>query len=522
MEASSTDNPPPPEAEQQDQSDDAGGVEEIYDDAPRHRQTPRPREPSVPRRIHILGTGSIGKLVAHSLRGIPNPPPVSLIFHRYKLLEAWEESRKIITIQDDGFREERGGFDVELMPEVRRQHGLTLRPGEESPYGLGLESEGVKPHQVADVLRQERQREDAAQPGQDGGPAVVKPSSDRPGKGDYAISSDPITNLIVTTKAPLTVAALTGLRHRLSCHSTICFLQNGMGVVDEVNKQLFPREEDRPNYIQGIITHGVNVPPEVAERDPFYAVHAGHGTIALGLLPRDDAKKQAISDDAAPQTTTTTSSDANTNTPQISQPTPTNPLHPPSNANSPTSPTLPPTARHLLRTLTRTPTLAATGLPATELHQQQLEKLAVNSILNPLTALLDARNAALLYNFPLTRTLRLLLAETSLVIRSLPELRGLPNIAHRFSAARLETLVISVAHRTRDNISSMLADVRRGRRTEVEFINGYIVRRGEEVGVKCVVNFAIMEAVKGKVAVVGREGFGEVRVEGHGGRGGFE
>ena len=30
----------------------------------------------VERRIHIVGTGSIGKLVAHSLRGLPEPPPV--------------------------------------------------------------------------------------------------------------------------------------------------------------------------------------------------------------------------------------------------------------------------------------------------------------------------------------------------------------------------------------------------------------------------------------------------------------
>ncbi|KAI7344982.1 hypothetical protein KC336_g22910, partial [Hortaea werneckii] len=198
-----------------------------------------------------------------------------------------------------------------------------------------------------------------------------------------------------------------------------------MGVVDEVNKQLFPREEDRPNYVQGIITHGVNVPPAVAERDPFYAVHAGHGTIALGLLPRAETKPQDH---------------------------PPNPEHDDTAAaaNSPSSSASPPshrspaqreawnTARYLLRTLTRTPVLAAVGFPPTELLQQQLEKLAVNSILNPLTALIDARNGAILHNFALTRTMRLMLAETSLVIRSLPELHALPNVNVRLSASRLE------------------------------------------------------------------------------------
>jgi 2-dehydropantoate 2-reductase len=51
----------------------------------------------------------------------------------------------------------------------------------------------------------------------------------------------------------------------------------------------------------------------------------------------------------------------------------------------------------------------------------------------------------------------------------------------------------------------MCADVRAGRRTEVEFINGYVVKRGEEVGVKCVMNYLMMQLVKGKHAMVDRE-----------------
>ncbi|OTA38961.1 hypothetical protein BTJ68_01024 [Hortaea werneckii EXF-2000] len=456
----------------------------------------------LPRRIHMLGTGSIGKLVAHALRGLPNPPPISLIFHRYRLLEAWEQGKKVITIEDSGHQEQRGGFDVELLPQVKKQHGIIIEDGEEDVYEAA-ERLGVAPAEAADLIRrdrEERQLDEEATDGQADGAGIgqqdqpdqlATPSRQRRYRGDYAKKNEPIHNLIVTTKAPLTVSALLPLRHRLGPQSTICFLQNGMGAVDEVNKQLFPREEDRPNYVQGIITHGVNVPPAVAERDPFYAVHAGHGTIALGLLPRAESKSQEHPSDPEQDGTPA--------------------------ANSSSSPTTPPshrsqaqveawnTARYLLRTLTRTPVLAAVGFPPTELLQQQLEKLAVNSILNPLTALIDARNGAILHNFALTRTMRLMLAETSLVIRSLPELHALPNVNVRFSASRLETLVVSVAHQTRDNVSSMLADVRGGRRTEVEFINGYIVRRGEEMGIKCVVNYAMMQAVLGKSLITQRE-----------------
>jgi 2-dehydropantoate 2-reductase len=416
---------------------------------------------SVPRRIHILGTGSIGKLVAHSIRGIANPPPVTLLLHKKSLLSAWENSAKEITIQDDGIEVKRKGFEAELLPLVRRQHGVELKDGESDLYE---HEDGLRPHEVAQVKSQDVSRD-----------AFTGMVEDEEGVATEE-EDDTIHNLIVTTKASFTVNALANIRHRLAPSSTICFLQNGMGIIEEVNEKLFPDPEERPNYMQGIITHGVNVPPAVAARDPFYAVHAGHGTIALSLLPSKKAKRASTDLTRGAEDIHDTQSELWADT-----------------------------SRYLLRTLTRTPVLCAVGFTPTELLQLQLEKLAVNSVLNPLTVLLDARNGSILYNFAITRNMRLLLAETSLVIRSLPELQNIPNIAKRFSSQRLETLVVSVANTTRDNISSMLADVRAGRQTEVEYINGYIVKRGEEIGIKCVVNYSTMQMVIGKSAVTQRE-----------------
>jgi 2-dehydropantoate 2-reductase len=424
---------------------------------------------SVPRRIHILGTGSIGKLVAHSIRGIANPPPVTLLLHKKSLLSAWENSAKEITIQDDGIEVKRKGFEAELLPLVRRQHGVELKDGEPDLYE---QEDGSRPHEAAQVKSQDVTR--------DAFTGMVETEDGVADKED-----DTIHNLIVTLKAAYTVNALANIRHRLAPSSTICFLQNGMGIIEEVNEKLFPDVEDRPNYMQGIITHGVNVPPAVAARDPFYAVHAGHGTISLSLLPSNKAAKRS-------------STDLSRGADDI---------------HDTQSELWAESSRYLLRTLTRTPVLCAVGFTPTELLQLQLEKLAVNSVLNPLTVLLDARNGSILYNFAITRNMRLLLAETSLVICSLPELQNIPNVAKRFSSQRLETLVVSVANTTRDNISSMLADVRAGRQTEVEYINGYIVKRGEEMGIKCVVNYSTMQMVIGKSAVTQREVRGDYAVE---------
>jgi len=463
---------------------------------------------SLPRRIHIIGTGSIGKLVAHSLRSIPDPPPITLILHRYKLMEAWEKSRKVITVQDGEYATEQRGFDAELSPGVRRQHGVQYG-GSKDIYEVADEA-GLRPHAVADAVKAQRDRE-GSESGTEAGyqpmvagdaieQADINPNTSldaaqlRRNPAAKYWSDEPIRNLIIATKTVFTIPALLAVKHRITRESTICFLQNGMGVIDDVNKEIFPDESTRPNYVQGIISHGANVPPAKRETDPFYVVHAGHGTIALGAIPRQPLSAAPV----GPPTPTGfgTGNDGRSVNTQDSQ--------------------WSPSVRYLLRTLTRCPVLCAVGFTPIELLQLQLEKLAVNSILNPLTAILDNRNGSILYNFALSRTMRLMLAETSLIIRSLPELRGIPNVPNRFSPERLETLVVSVANQTKDNISSMLADVRTGRQTEIEYINGYIVRRGEEMGIKAVVNYAMMQTVLGKCAMVVREMNNSIPVAGRG------
>ncbi|CAK0883619.1 unnamed protein product, partial [Prorocentrum cordatum] len=51
------------------------------------------------------------------------------------------------------------------------------------------------------------------------------------------------------------------------------------------------------------------------------------------------------------------------------------------------------------------------------------------------------------------------------------------------TTAELVAFSVEVARRTAENYSSMLQDVLRGRRTEVESMNGYVAARAAELGV---------------------------------------
>lgn len=406
-------------------------------------------KPVLDRRVHILGVGNVGSFVAHAIRGIPNPPPVTLLFPSWERLNAWQDSEQRLSLVTEGDTEMRYGYDAELAIPRIRFHGKEV--------GLTSTAEGD-----SSMLEGE--------------------------------SSAPIRSLIVCSKAPVVLQGLSAVKHRLTRDSVVLFLQNGMGVVDEVNRDIFPDPATRPYYMLGINSHGMHSSPDA----PFTTVHAGFGTMSLGILPherdRDPKSPYAPRDQLRLHK-------------QAAQHSPSPPGTQDDDVALPTSASVPwtPNQRYLLRTLLRTPVLAATAFSPPDLLQMQLEKLAVNCIINPLTVLLDARNGAVLYNYALTRTIRLLLAEISLVMRSLPELQYIPNVSSRFDPGRLETLVVSVAQKTKDNISSMLADARSGRQTEIEYINGWIVRRGEELGIRCTLNYLMLNLVKGKAQMIDLE-----------------
>lgn len=405
-------------------------------------------KPVLDRRVHVLGVGNVGSFIAHSIRGIPNPPPVTLLFPSWDRLTAWQDSEQRLALVTEGDTEVRAGFDAELaIPRIRyhgQEVGLTSTAADDSAI---LEGE----------------------------------------------SSAPISSLIVCSKAQVVLQGLSAVKHRLTRDSVILFLQNGMGVVDEVSRELFPDPATRPHYMLGINTHGMH-----SADTPFTTVHAGFGTLALGILPherdRDPASPYAARSHSYSPKAAVQHSQGSLGTQETD-------VALPSSASTPWTPN----QRYLLRTLLRTPVLAATAFSPPDLLQMQLEKLAVNCVINPLSVLLDARNGAILYNYALTRTMRLLLAEISLVFRSLPELQYIPNVQSRFDPGRLETLVVAIARRTKDNVSSMLADARAGRLTEIEYINGWVVRRGEELGIRCLLNYAMVQLVKGKRQMISLE-----------------
>jgi 2-dehydropantoate 2-reductase len=118
-------------------------------------------------------------------------------------------------------------------------------------------------------------------------------------------------------------------------------------------------------------------------------------------------------------------------------------------------------------------------------------KLAVNAAINPLTAILDVPNGVLLAR-PQSRTLMALAAHE---VAAVAAMQGI-----QLPFDDVTTAVENVARRTAHNHSSMLQDIRRGAPTEIEAINGAIVRTAERTGVPTPVNHTLYLLIKSFVA----------------------
>ncbi len=117
---------------------------------------------------------------------------------------------------------------------------------------------------------------------------------------------------------------------------------------------------------------------------------------------------------------------------------------------------------------------------------QQWNKLFVNAVINPITALTGQENGAILSPL-LQGTARQIVREAVAVA-----------VREGISAdeAGVFDLVNSVAGKTAANTSSMLQDVLKGRMTEIDSINGYVVRLAGRHGLEAPVNEAMVALVK--------------------------
>lgn len=120
------------------------------------------------------------------------------------------------------------------------------------------------------------------------------------------------------------------------------------------------------------------------------------------------------------------------------------------------------------------------------IHSAIWRKLAVNCVINPLTALKGCKNG----------DLRDYTQEVAAICREVAAVMEREGI--HTSAENLLFYVEQVIESTAENISSMLQDVRAQRHTEIDYITGFLLNRARAHGVAVPENARLFELIKRK------------------------
>ena len=120
------------------------------------------------------------------------------------------------------------------------------------------------------------------------------------------------------------------------------------------------------------------------------------------------------------------------------------------------------------------------------IHHKQWEKLVINAVINPLTALSGERNGSLLQRQDEVEAL----CEELLPLLQRHGLSG--------DLAYWRDKVLQVARLTADNYSSMQQDLACGRPSEIDFITGFVLREAQEAKLHLPLHQQLYQAIKAK------------------------
>ncbi|KAJ7706024.1 ketopantoate reductase PanE/ApbA C terminal-domain-containing protein [Mycena rosella] len=311
-----------------------------------------------------------------------------------------------------------------------------------------------------------------------------------------------IESLFVTTRAASTLPALRLLAPRLSSDSTIVLIQNGLGVYEQLIQNVFRDPHQRPHFIFASATHAALFPAA----HTFYAgahtvLHPVVGHVEFAVVPDPFGRnfEAGFLDEAV------------------------NPAERRPRLSDLARPEGDPLFQHY-RSLRNTVAALLLAEPLNArwkgmAHVQLAlrRKLVVHSVIHPLTAIMGCRYGDVFSSPNALRIATRICEEASDVYTAQireetkawmdatnPEMGGVLGIARLPHALEAQSLVrecVRVSQTAQGAISPMLSALRNGRRTEIDYLNGYLLRLGKTYDVQMTANATVYNLLRMRAAV---------------------
>lgn len=274
------------------------------------------------------------------------------------------------------------------------------------------------------------------------------------------VPDDHIDFLLVSVKAFDTVKSITPLLNKIDEKTRILIVQNGMGVVDELYNDVWKDPKKRPTIYQGVISHGAWQSPE--NKNTYNYNHAGFGDLKVCKVPNLLKSTHTIKEDETFM------------------------------RNDPVMDAL------------FNGDINVTGYAYDELLVYQIQKFLVNCCMNATTAVVDALNRKIA-DIPERHDLFINIITEGLKVL----FTAYPAIANSSMAKEMLTPEKQVAFAENmgfnlngKNSTSMRQDVLNLRDTEIDYINGHIIKKAQECGLEAPISTTMRQLLKIKLAVV--------------------
>ncbi|KAI2472319.1 hypothetical protein F4781DRAFT_438531 [Annulohypoxylon bovei var. microspora] len=266
-----------------------------------------------------------------------------------------------------------------------------------------------------------------------------------------------IHNIIISTVTGAVIPSLAALSQYIDRRTTVCLLTPGLGLMEELNEKLFEDPSSRPNYI---LCHSDHKFSRVSSLQ--YSLKHVPGKLLLHAVPRDDEDVDL---------------DRRTSEALGKQHT-----------------------QHMIKLLSQAGGLGAIPLPWQVFLRQKLPGMIFESLADTISVVLGCRFDQIRSSKYTMTFWDRLLEETMRIVISLPELREYPDLLEFFTQESFPKKLRRKLELQRSDYSRWIPMIRKGKMPPVDVINGYFVRRAEELGIRHTLNSQMIALVKGRQA----------------------
>ncbi|KAL6871306.1 ketopantoate reductase PanE/ApbA C terminal domain-containing protein [Trichoderma novae-zelandiae] len=257
-----------------------------------------------------------------------------------------------------------------------------------------------------------------------------------------------IDQLLVAGPGHEAVEALQSVKHRINKDTAVCLMTDGLGVLEEVRARVFQGTEPRPSFVLGHMSHRLAFNRRL---DSVKELRYGKTQLTFadsGRLGQDVEKTES--------------------------------------------------RINFVQAMQGVKDLNSSLAPFDKWLHFKLPSVILDSVVEPVCVLMEIPYAGLQRNPAAQRMMQRLLAEIVSVVDSMPEIEGSAAIRDFIRGNRIKQHIYSRIMARRGASSDLARQIQNGLPTDIDYLNGFFIRRGRQLGIETPINLMVRDMIKAK------------------------